>query len=373
MGDFVEDPWVDALRICMAAATPTFIILFGTMLEIVYRPRFIAGHRKTITVRLVSRATQCWLLYALSIGVLFLMRDDYSAAFSIATVLMLGVTPFTDILKFYAVVLVLAPLLLWVRCRLGLVPLAAGAIAVHLAYPLLTALPTPNELGLSKELARLWKFLFGLGEAQLGGPSIMRGITLVIAGMVLGRILIGSSGGRPDMARLRHRTKLLLAGAGISLAVLFAAFDQSTIKELGTMSLRMAGHPLYFLFGVHFAVVLMAATTLLTTSVKADRFWRNIAFFGRTSLFTFAFGNMLLYCVTAEPENLAAALQLVAVLVVTIITLSVWFDLTMRRKGWIAHCVIELQRMITSFVNSLISGPAAKLSLLALRSKRSGG
>ena len=373
MGDFAGGPWVDVLKICMAAATPTFIVLFGTMLEIVYLPRFIAGNRKTIAVRLVSRAIQCWLLYALSIGVLFLIRDDYSAAFSIATVLMLGVTPFTDILKFYAVVLVLAPLLLWARYRLGLVALAAGAIAVHLAYPLLIALPTPTELGLREVLSRLWKFLVGLGEAQLGGPSVMRGITLVIAGMVLGRVLIAGTNGQMDLARLRNRTKLLLAGAGMSLAVLFAAFDRNTINALGTMSLRIAGHPLYFLFGMHFAVVLTAAATLVTTSIKADRFWRNTAFFGRTSLFTFAFGNMLLYCVTVEPENRAAALQLLAVLLVAIITLSVWFDLTMRRTGWIAHRVHEMQRMITSLVSTIVSHLAARLSWLAVLSNRSGG
>lgn len=370
MGSFAEGPWVNTFRIIMAAATPTFIILFGTMLEIVYLPRFIVGQRKTIAVRLISRATQCWILYSLSVLFLFVMRDDYSAMYSIATVLMLGVTPFTDILKFYAVVLALAPLILWLRNKVGLFALAAGAIAIHLSYPLLIVLPTPSEFGLPKELVRLWKFLFGLGDAQLGGPSVMRGITLAIAGMVLGRILIVGIGGKPDIARLRHRTKLLFAAAMVSLAILVAVIDQNTIKALGTMSLRMAGHPLYFLFGLQVAVALTAAATLLTTSIKKDRFWRNTAFFGRTSLFTFAFGNMLLYCITIKPSNSSAALQLAIMTVIAIILMSVWFDLTIRRKGWIAHRVTEMQRMITELVDFVVSHLAVQFSWLAVRSAR---
>lgn len=345
---FIRGSWVDVLLVLMAAATPTFIILFGTMLELVYLPRFIPGQRGTASAKLLSRAVQCWLLYALSVAVLFVMHDNYSAMFSVATVMMLGVTPFTDILKFYAVVLALAPIMLWARCRFGLVALGIGAVAVHFAYPLLIALPTPTGLALPIEVNRLWKFLFGLGDAKLGGPSVMHGITMVIAGMAIGRFLVSASETQPDAMGLRRRAALLLAGAGLPLAVVFALVDEATLRDLGNMSLRIAGHPLYFFVGMLFACVLTAAAVLATSRGTSDRFWRDAAFLGRTSLFTFAFGNMLLYCIVFEPESRAEALWVAAALLVAIIALSFWFDRLMRQQGWVAHRVSGLQRRITA-------------------------
>lgn len=348
MGDFHQGAWVDTLRLIMAGATPVFVILFGTMLELVYLPRFRRGERKRTTAKLFSRAVQCWLLYALSVVVLFLTRDSYSVMFSIATILMLGVTPFTDILKFYAVVLILAPVLLWARCRLGLVPLLVGAVAIHVAYPLLTALPTPADFGLPVEVGRVWKFLFGLGDVQLGGPSVMRGITLVILGMAIGRILVGASDTNWDPVILRRHSAALLATTGGALAVLLMVLDQDAIHNLGSMSLRIAGHPLYFAVGALFAGVLTSGTVLVTTFSNSDLLWRRFAFFGRTSLFTFAFGNMLLYAVFITPDSATSALQLAATLIVAIVAISVWFDYVMRGQSTIGGTVRDIQQAITA-------------------------
>lgn len=352
IGDFYEGRWVEVLRIGMAAATPTFIILFGTMLEIVYLPRFTPGRRSTTSAKLLSRAVQCWLLYALSVLVLFLVHDSYSAMFSVATILMLGVTPFTDILKFYSIVLILAPILLWARCRLGLIALVVAAVAVHLAYPLLITLPTPTELKLPTEIDRLWKFLFGLGEAQLGGPSVMHGISLVIIGMAIGRALIGAFEALRDDASLRRRATIILVSAGAPLAFLFVILDENTIHDLGNMSLRIAGHPLYFFVGMLFACVLTTTAVLVTTLCGPSRIWRFSAFLGRTSLFTFSFGNILLYCMFAEPENRSEATALAVVLILAIILLSFWFDRTMHRTGWISHRVKSTQQMITEILET---------------------
>ncbi|OYX66189.1 MAG: hypothetical protein B7Y88_04640 [Sphingomonadales bacterium 32-64-17] len=353
LGEFYRGAWVTALRVAMASATPTFIVLFGTMLEIVYLPRFGPGARRATSTRLLSRAAQCWLLYCLSVVVLFLTRDDYSAKFSIATILMLGVTPFTDILKFYVVVLAIAPILIWARQRFGLVALTVGAIAIHLLYPLFISLPTPAGSNMPIEVGRLWKFLFGLGEAQLGGPSIMRGITLVLAGMVIGKFLIGPNKAQPRSEDIRHKATLLLLGAGIPVSLLFIMLDHETVRSLGNLSLRIAEHPLYFLVGVLCASVLTAASVLLTTAVWTDREWRVLAFFGRTSLFTFAFGNILLYCVVIKPQSSGSALGLATALMIAIIALSFWFDWAMRKIGWLASIVNGTQRIITSLCEEL--------------------
>lgn len=122
---------------------------------------------------------------------LYVLSDDYSLKFSLATMMLLGVTPFTDILKFYAVVLFLAPILLQLRERIGLLPLLFGALVVHAAHPILRGLPSPADFQMSLYAERVVTFLFGVGDAQLGGPSILHGLSLVIAGMVFGRLIAG--------------------------------------------------------------------------------------------------------------------------------------------------------------------------------------
>ena len=46
------------LELLIQLATPTFLILFGAMLELVYRPRFEAGKRIETAKRLYRRAWQ---------------------------------------------------------------------------------------------------------------------------------------------------------------------------------------------------------------------------------------------------------------------------------------------------------------------------
>lgn len=340
---------VDAGRVVLALATPTFIILFGTMLEIVYAPRFRGAERVAVASRLVGRAVQCFLLYALSVAVLFVVHPDYSWKFSLATILMMGVTPFTDILKFYAVALAAAPLLLWLRLKVGLAPLLVVALAVHALHPFLSAAPGPAAFGLPLEAERLAMFTLGIGDGGLGGPSLLHGLSLVVFGMALGRALFGGDD-------LRRRAALVLGLAATALAVDVALWDAATVRGLGNLSLRMDSDPLYFATGVLGAFALTSALTLLTAG-RSDTTTRRLAgwtFFGRTSLFTFAFGNMLLYTVDAAPGSGPQALAIALALLVAIAALSLWFDWTSRRGGPIAAATTGVRDAINALARSMV-------------------
>ncbi|HMA14592.1 MAG TPA: heparan-alpha-glucosaminide N-acetyltransferase domain-containing protein, partial [Kiloniellaceae bacterium] len=63
--ELLSDQAALLLRSFTRAATPTFIILFGMMLEIVYLKMLRRGERQGCWVRLVARAIQCYLLYLL--------------------------------------------------------------------------------------------------------------------------------------------------------------------------------------------------------------------------------------------------------------------------------------------------------------------
>lgn len=117
-----------ALKFVIQIAPPIFIILFGTMLEIVYRPRIEAGEGREVTARLLTRALQCYLLFVMSLVAAWLGGIN-SLGYTLRCALMMGITPYTDILKFYAVALALAPALLWVRMRIGVRTLSSSPSA----------------------------------------------------------------------------------------------------------------------------------------------------------------------------------------------------------------------------------------------------
>ncbi len=352
MDQFFSGPLVDVLGVVMALATPTFILLFGTMLEIVYLPRFAAGEQGKVSARLISRAVQCWLLYCLSIAVLYVTAENYSLKFSIATMMLLGVTPFTDILKFYAVALAIAPLLLWLRNRFGLMPLVAAALLVHACYPLIRAIISPVDAGLGAEADRLAMFLFGIGHAKLGGPSILHGASLVIAGMCFGAVMTRVLGRKAETNSRRPLWLLASAALVVTLTAPFSVTDG--IRQLGDMSMRMDSHPLYFAEGMAGAVAVTTFAVLATQSLPEEKrkSIEAFAFLGRTSLFTFSFGNMILYCVTAKPTTASSALTLTAGLLLLIVALSYWFDRSARRDGHIKALVKSIQGAVSSTVET---------------------
>lgn len=363
MDKFHSGPFIDVLRVIMALATPTFILLFGTMLEIIYRPRFTDGQRGAISARLISRAVQCWILYCLSVVVLFATSSNYSLKFSVATMMLLGVTPFTDILKFYAVALALAPLLLWLRTWCGLMPLALAAMLIHACYPLLRAIISPVDAGLGMEADRLAMFLFGIGHARLGGPSILHGASLVIAGMCFGALMTRAY----DEPHKRSSRLLLwvLASVALGLAIAAPFIINDGMRQLGDMSMRMDSHPLYFAEGVCGAVGLTTIAVLATQSLPPEKkkSMEALTFLGRTSLFTFSFGNIILYCVWAEPASAKTALALTVTLMLLVIGMSFWFDRSIRHDGPIKSIVTSIQTAVHATVASVVRIGARRTQL----------
>ncbi|MDB6454792.1 OpgC domain-containing protein [Falsirhodobacter sp. 20TX0035] len=326
------------LRVLMQTATPIFVLLLGTMLELVYYPRWISGQKALVTSRLFKRALQCWILYALSIFCLFLVDDGYSLKFSISCLLFMGNSPYTEILKFYAFILALAPLLLWVRERVELWPLVAFALAYQLAWPLLHDLPdVRTDLGFPRQVARIVKFLTGFGSSHLAGPSVLHGLTLVIGGLCLGRFIAAGRRGPTDEERAaafgRRISLALLPLVAMSVTALLTAPDW-VFRGLSNMSLRMNSHVIYFAAGALAALCLTLAFIWIVDVRAPGRasMWRGLSFFGRTSMFTFAWGNMLLYLVDHRPTTEVGAFGMAALLLATICLMSLLFDLIMRHS-----------------------------------------
>jgi len=303
-------------------------------LAILYCPRFTENPH-LITARLISRAVQCWLLYALSVAILYITDPNYSLQFSVITVALLGVTPFTDILKFYTVALLFSPAILFIATRYGILRLTLGAIGVHVVCAVLRHFEVGVDQSLPREADRLTAFLFGLGDDTLVGPSVLHGLTFVVFGMALSRGLVSAKNGL---------LAVLFLGAVIVLACVALSPGPEAFTD-DAMSLRKSNDPLYFLIGSASACALACLATLVTKHMPAKG-WLALTFFGRTSLFTFAFGNMLLYMVEIEPRTREQSLFWTFSLTAAIGLLSFFFDRAVSQKGVVAHTVGTTRRFL---------------------------
>jgi len=237
------------------------------------------------------------------------------------------VTPFVDILKFYTVMLFVAPIIISVSTRFkrGLAILLALAMAPHLAYPLWPPLePLPIVFG-HDYLSLPASFLYG-GNSGAGGPSLLHGLILVVYGMWLGKIAEGLINGDKHFRRLARRT--LLGATILSGLVSAALWDWSdafgTLNALADMSLRNINHPLYYALGV-FGLTSACWAALEFYDLREQKIGRQLNFIGSTSLFTFSFGNIALIVAPEIKTGLFGSIAYGIVLLCVVIALSWMF------------------------------------------------
>ena len=151
------------LEFLMQLATPTFLVLFGAMLELVYRPRFEAGLQHDTTRRLQRRALQCYAYYCLAIIVFFMVMGTYSAK-SLPLVLTGFISvPYSHLLAFYTAARARAPVLIWMRIRFGLIALMSVALFLHVLHPVMSNLPAAPEVFGRDYLQHMSGFIYGRG------------------------------------------------------------------------------------------------------------------------------------------------------------------------------------------------------------------
>lgn len=287
-----------ALRFLIQIAPPIFIILFGSMLEIVYRPRVEAGEGRDVTARLLTRALQCYLLYLLSLVAAWIGGIN-SLGYTLRCALMMGVTPYTDILKFYAVALALAPGLIYLRLKIGIRILALLAIGVHLAFPMISEAVIEGNSFFAKYSNPVIGFLIGGHQHYIGGPSVLHAMTFVIGGMLFGRVitlLTRETSSRSDILNAIGALLAMYLIAAATLTWYFTLFGDpmQTIRDIASMLLRNENHPIYFAFGMASAMTVVI-TALVLYDANGVKFGRPVVFAGQSSLFTFSLGNSLLY------------------------------------------------------------------------------
>ena len=281
------------LRFVMQMAPVTFICLFGAMLEIAYVRKVRAGQVEAALGRMFERAAQCYILYVVSVLAL-LVAGQYSIGYSLRTILLIGITPFTDILKFYALALLVAPLLVVVRLRFGLWPMLVAFLAIQFCYPLLDLADYDAPASGKDYLGPIVGFLYGAGEAGVGAPSFLHGMALVCIGMVIGHAAGALMADDPRLRVEGFAWIILLAAAALVASMLFWTTTLDVLRGIVSLRIRNDNHPFYYALGL-FATLLFLLVCILLFDFARLRFADGITFMGAASLFTFCFGNVLLY------------------------------------------------------------------------------
>lgn len=291
---FADKPYISFV---VRLATPMFIILFGALLEIVYRNRAERDGMQSVTARLFDRALLCWLLYTLTVITLFLI-GKISAEGAFLGALLVGKIPLSDILRYYTILFVIAPALLAMRLRWGLAPLCIASTAILLLHPLFVLLPAPPHKFAHYVPARLADLALGIGDA-VTGPSVLHSLFFVAVGMIIGRLLIDDRSKDPAVRKSVDR-KFLMLGAALSAGTLTTYFlgpEKVSIESVAGMALRNANHPFYFFSGALAATVVIA----LCRSVRhVGSGPLRPTMLGQRSLFTFSAGNAFLLSVSRD-------------------------------------------------------------------------
>lgn len=355
------------LLVLIHFAAPTFIALFGAMLEIAYLTRIRAGQGGAAVNRLMTRALQCYLLYALCAIVMFAIGHA-TIEQTLRRVALFGYMPFVEILRFYVYMLLLAPLLLVVRNRYGLAPLLIIAALIQLAYPLFRAIPDIPEMTGGYYVHYIANAIYGdSDENQV--PSILHGLSLVIFGMTVGNIAQGWLSGDHTVRRAAHRmfAILLTVSAAASLLMWNWRDPGATIADLGLGELRGLNHPLYY-SSAAVGILLAIALATYVLDVRKAGFAKPVLFAGRTSLFTFSFGNILLFLAPPLAQSLGQAWVCAFVLFALICLQSWLFDWAKSARAEDARGAIAVRwfqgllRTITGAVSGLVGGFATRYS-----------
>ena len=270
------------LKSLTRTATPSLIVLFGMMVEIVYARKWDADRSSTLGA-LWHRVLLCYLCFVGLALVEFAVRDGGLIRLAGSVTLVLAVWNGT-IFKLYMFLLAIVPLFLLVRNRYGATGLVIVPLAIFLFH--LAALdPLPPLPKVGRHLGGL---LFGIGDTF--GPSVIHASALIVFGMLLGAVVTGRA-----TPQAKAGFAIMLCGSVGVLGYYIAAqgFMTSLNNVADYSQWRSQNHPAYFAFGMVVSVAILAFSYFVTLAVP-QVLVRIPETVGGATLIYFFLGNVLI-------------------------------------------------------------------------------
>jgi len=270
-------------------ATPMFVFMFGFMIEFVYATRARASGVESIRWRLQVRSFQCYVGYCLTS--LCTWIGGYQSAYKfLASLAFFGNSRFGNILRVYAVILLLTPLLVQLRLRFGIRFVALCLAGVLLTFPWIVELKAVDFGMFNNPL----NVLFGFGPPRRG-PSVWHSLAFVLAGMLLASSLTGGAATlRSAFSRFYVHGLCLIAACALFWSVMVHDSPAEAWVKFAEFTYRGNNMPGYYLIGIVTSVVTI---TLCSLAIGTRELPRAVRFFlplGLSSLLSYTTGNVLL-------------------------------------------------------------------------------
>lgn len=272
------------IKTITSAATPTFLFLFGMMLELVYLKSLNNKGLDYVAPKLLKRSLQCYFGYLLTIvagflgGILTFKR-------SIAAALFMSNTHYGNILKLYAVMLIIAIPLLIIRRKYGIRIVWFVVMALSFSsYFLFKDLPIGKS-----HLTALLSTLFGIGAS--GGPSIFNSLTLVITGM----LCAGFISYEKKYRFIANSGILWIATFVVVFLMVGVIGPKAVIENYYSNTFRIINHPFYYMAGLNLSILIaIVFAALFPIGARINNHLFKFLIFGRSSLMAFTTGNVIL-------------------------------------------------------------------------------
>lgn len=275
--------WKYPFAVIFRSATPAFFILFGMMLELVYLKRFMRGSRMDTATRLWSRGFKCYFCFLIVLGFAAFVQLDF-VGFVHSALMVSGGNSAVGVLKFYFLMLLLAPLILLLRSFLGFIGYAIFAfISWATAFALRDCVPT------DKSLQYLTALIYGSPSGK-SAFSLLHGAGLVCLGAWLAYPF---RAGGPEKPIVEQRKLLIFTivalGGCVFYYIVMNGLD-GFVSGYKSNYFRFSHHYVYYCFSGAMALSLILFISFFEGRLGA----RWLSFLGRYSLASFTVGGALL-------------------------------------------------------------------------------
>ncbi|MGM0579212.1 MAG: OpgC domain-containing protein [Bacteroidota bacterium] len=282
------------LKILTTSATPTFLFLFGMMLELIYLRRLKEKGLSAIKPHLFKRSFQCYLGFILTalaglIGGYLTFKSAFATTFFAAN------THYGNILKIYAVLIILAIPLLLIRKKYGVWSIIGITLFIWCFYPIFDSIDITNG-----SIAIFMSSMVGIGKS--GGPSVLHSLSIVSIGMLSASFIDF----KDKWKFPKYNAILLFALLTITgIFLLTTPWETFTDKYFNNIY-RQENHPIYYTVALSLAIIhIIIFSAIIPLGSKLKPWTKHLLLFGRNSLSAFTIGNIILNLIFLRIDHLS--------------------------------------------------------------------